>query len=441
MSTELLQSIQEAGVVGAGGAGFPTHVKLAAQADTLIVNACECEPLIRVDQQLLVSHTDEFLGGLKVAQQLTGAKETKIALKAKHREAVRALRAASASLEQVEVVEIGDYYPAGDEQILVYDVLGKVVPRGGIPLAVGCVVHNVETIINVARAVEQQPVTTTFVTITGAVATPATCELPIGMSYQEAIGLCGTTDLSHRAIIDGGPMMGKLVTESTLPITKTTKAILVLDEDKRSVLTASMTEGQILRRAKAACEQCQKCTDLCPRDLLGHDVKPHLAMRIASYGISDFGGMKRSLGCSECGACDLYACPAGLSPKRINMLVKKQLAEAGIKNDSDKTDYTPHPMFAYRKIPVKRLIARLGLGIYDRPAVLTETTYVPEQVTLLLKQHVGAPATPVVQTGDAVKRGDVVGRMTDNKLGAAVHASIDGTVTAVSDTAIVLKRS
>jgi Na+-translocating ferredoxin:NAD+ oxidoreductase RnfC subunit len=478
-TTPSIDHIREAGVVGAGGAGFPAHVKLAATAETLIINAAECEPLIRVDQQLLLQRSADFLKGLAVALGLTGAQKAHIAIKAKHREVITTLTAAlkaaqdkNPALEKVGLFELGDYYPAGDEQILVHDVLGKVVPRGGIPLAVGCVVSNVETIINVARAAEGIPVTTTFVTITGAVSAPATYELPIGISYREALALAsgaqagaqagatnpatanpaaaatanpatanfGLADLNGKVLIDGGPMMGTLVETMSAPITKTTKALILLDANKRLVLEKIMTDGQILRQSRTACEQCQKCTDLCPRELLGHDVKPHLIMRIANYGISDFSGMKRAWGCSECGACALYACPCGLSPRRVNMLIKQQLAEAGVKNDASEAAFAASSMFEYRKIPTKRLIARLGLYDYDRPAPLAKTTYEPEQVTLLLKQHLGAPAEAVVAKGDSLQAGALVARIAKGALGANVHASISGTVTAVSDAAVTITR-
>ncbi|MDR1183614.1 MAG: 4Fe-4S dicluster domain-containing protein, partial [Coriobacteriales bacterium] len=247
---------------------------------------------------------------------------------------------------------------------------------------------------------------------------------------------------SGKAALDGGPMMGTLVPDLDAPITKTTKAVLLLDAENRLIIEKAMTDGQILKASRTACEQCQKCTDLCPRELLGHEVKPHLIMRIVNYGISDFAGMKRALGCSECGACARYACPCGLSPRRVNMLIKQQLAEAGVKNSSDTasgaTTFTASPMFSYRTIPVKRLIARLGLSPYDRDAPLTKTDYKARQVTLLLKQHLGAPAVPLVSIGDTVRREDMIGRVEDGKLGAHVHASITGTVTAVSATAVVI---
>lgn len=439
MSKDLIQHIKDAGVVGAGGAGFPTHVKLDAEARVFIVNAAECEPLIRVDQELLMSHTQEFLQGLSLAVRTTGAERAIIAIKAKHTKIVRSLEEATAGSPHIEVFGLGNYYPAGDEQIMVKDVLNKVVPRGGIPLAVDAIVSNVETLINVARAQELVPVTTTFVTIAGEVPLPVTLELPVGISYREALKLAGVTQTEGKAALDGGPLMGALIENLDAPITKTTKAILLLDKNKNVITEKAMTNEQILRQSRTACLQCQKCTDLCPRDLLGHKVQPHIIMRIANYGIADFEGMKCALGCSECGACALYACPVGLSPRRVNMLIKKQLAEAGIKVSSDDT-FVASEVFDYRKIPVTRLIARLGLTDCDSPAPLTTTDYQPQQVTLLLRQHVGAPATAVLPVGAAVQRGDIVGRIQEGKLGANVHASINGTVTAINSDAVVITK-
>jgi Na+-translocating ferredoxin:NAD+ oxidoreductase RnfC subunit len=441
MNSKLIKQIEAAGVVGAGGAGFPTHVKLAAQAKTLIVNAAECEPLIAVDQQLLACKSEEFWHGLALAKQLTGATQVWIAIKAKHRELVSALKAAIKDVEQTEVFELADFYPAGDEQILVYTVTGQVVPRGGIPLAVGCIVINVETLINVARAQGNRAVTTSFVTVAGAVPEPATFELPVGTSYANALALTGAAPRPEQSVIDGGPMMGKLVSDLSLPIGKTTKAILLLDSDKQLVREKFVGDGAILKQSRTACEQCQKCTDLCPRELLGHDVKPHLIMRIVNYGLSDFQGMQRAFGCSECAACELYACPCGLSPRRVNMMVKQQLQAAGVKLQNASEEFKAAAQFDYRQIPVKRLVARLGLAAYaGTKAELRTTNFAPEQVSILLKQHIGAPATACVQPGDKVSAGDPVAQMTDGKLGAAAHASISGTVSAVSANAVIINR-
>ncbi|MGB2823553.1 MAG: electron transport complex protein RnfC, partial [Phycisphaerae bacterium] len=167
MSWATIEQVAAAGVVGAGGAGFPTHVKLSAEADTVLINAAECEPLLHKDKEVLRNFTDEVLGGLAAAVQLVGAERGIVGVKAKYADVIDKLRGRLAA--NMDVAPLRDVYPAGDELILVYDVLRRVVPPGGIPLHVGAVVMNVETALNVARAVDG-PVTTTFLTVAGAVA-------------------------------------------------------------------------------------------------------------------------------------------------------------------------------------------------------------------------------------------------------------------------------
>ena len=439
MDNRLAELIKAAGVVGAGGAGFPTHVKLSSKPEYLIMNAAECEPLIRADQQLLLLYTREILSGLRLILVEAGAKKAYIAIKSKHRKVIDRVNEELAGYQNMEVFELNDFYPAGDEQITVYEVLKRVVPQGGIPLDVGCAVCNVETVLNAYYAAEGEPVTATYVTVAGEVNKPATHKLPIGVSYREALELCGAVNLENKAAIDGGPMMGKLVSDFDLPVTKTTKAVLLLDDDHYVIRKKRQTRKQILSQSKVACIQCMRCTDLCPRNLLGHDVKPHLVMRIANYGLSDFRGMKTALGCSECGACELFACPNGLSPRGMNTMVKQELAKAGVKTDSKEKTFMPSPWFEYRRIPVKRLIQRLDLKKYDVEARLSTYEYNPDMVTIPLKQHVGAPAAAIARVGEAVKKGDLIAQIEDGKLGANIHASIGGTVAAVTDQSIVIR--
>lgn len=439
MENRFADRMKAAGVVGAGGAGFPTHIKLSSKPEYLIMNAAECEPLIRVDQQLLLYYTDEILQAFQQILEETGAKKAFIALKSKHTKVIDRLKAELVHYPDMEIFELNDFYPAGDEQVTVYEVLKRVVPQGGIPIEVGCVVCNVETVLNAYYALRGEPVTAKYVTVTGEVQRPATYRLPVGVSYREALKLSGTEDFSNKTAIDGGPMMGKLVTDFDLPITKTTKAIILLDNEHYVIRKKGLSKKQIFNQSKTACIQCVRCTDLCPRNLLGHNVKPHLIMRIANYGLKDFEGMKTALGCSECGACELFSCPNSLSPKSMNVMVKQELAKAGVKIDSKGKIYTPSPYMEYRRIPVKRLIQRLDLKKYDVEAPLDQGEYKPDEVVIPLKQHVGAPAAALVTKGAIVEKGDLIAGMEDGKLGANIHASISGTVTDVSDRSIVIR--
>lgn len=439
MLNNLIDSIKECGLVGAGGAGFPTHVKLSAKCEYVIVNAAECEPLIRVDQQILIHYTNEFLDGFNLIIKQTEAQKGYIAIKEKHTHIIDKLSKELAKYDNIEIFKLRDFYPAGDEHVMVNEVINRVVPQGGIPLNVGCIVTNVETVLNVFNATKGNPVTKTFVTITGEVPNPATYRLPIGISYKEALKICGIDNTQGKVLIDGGPMMGKVVINFNETITKTTKAIILLDENHSLIRKKIMSIDQRLKQSKTACIQCSRCTDLCPRNLLGHDIKPHRVMRVVNYGLSDFLGLKTALGCSECGICELYSCPNGLSPRKINVMIKQELSKAGVKIDNSSKNYEVAPMIDYRKIPVKRLIQRLDIKKYDLDAPLNDYEYKPSKVVISLKQHIGAPATAVVSEGQSVKEGELIAKVDEQKLGSNIHASISGIITSVNSHAIIIE--
>ena len=165
MTQDIIKKIRDAGVVGAGGAGFPSHVKLAAQAEVVVTNGAECEPLLRVDQQLMVVRAEEMVHGLELAVSVTGAKEGIIAIKGKHKEAIATLQKAIAGKDNLRIHILDDFYPAGDEPITLYESTGRLVPQGGIPIAVGAVVTNTETLINICNAEKGIPVTDTYITL------------------------------------------------------------------------------------------------------------------------------------------------------------------------------------------------------------------------------------------------------------------------------------
>ena len=435
---ELVKKVREAGVVGAGGAGFPTHVKLDSKAEWLILNAAECEPLLKVDQQLCDEQAAELVRMMDLVAGHLGASKAVIGIKKKHHEAVEQLQIACGPYPKVTVFELEDFYPAGDEQVLVAEVTGRAVPELGIPLKVGCVVLNVETLLNIGRALDGKPVTHTCLTVTGRVPEPVTFWLPIGISYREALRLAGAERLEGMAAIDGGPMMGKILTDFDEPITKTTKGIILLEADHRLIQRKSVNVDQARRIARTACEQCRMCTDLCPRFLLGHNMQPHKMMRKVSYSYERLEDATIAQLCCECNLCELYACPVNLPPKTINTLYKGLLAKEGLRHTPN-----PTPEFRsvreYRKTPVKRLVLKLGLKEYDRPAPMRNIPYHPESVTILLKQHIGAPAQAVVRTGDAVTAGQLIGEIPEGAMGARVHASIDGIVDQVEATQITIR--
>ena len=182
------EQIAAAGVVGAGGAGFPTHVKLAGNADTVLINAAECEPLLHKDKELILAYADEIISGTATAMRLTGAERGVIGVKEKYTDVIELLRTKMPT--GIEAAPLRDAYPAGDEFVMVYEILGRVIPPGGIPLAVGAVVMNVETAMNVARAATT-PVIEKYITVAGAVADPISLRVPVGITMGECVAAAG----------------------------------------------------------------------------------------------------------------------------------------------------------------------------------------------------------------------------------------------------------
>ena len=425
-----------AGVVGAGGAGFPTHVKLAGEAEIYIVNGAECEPLLKVDQQLSTKYGAQLVRGLELAMQAVGAREGIIALKAKYEEAIATITPLLKSNMRIHILK--DVYPAGDEVITIWMATGRRVPPAGLPKDVGVAVNNVLTLINLARAVDQgPPVITRTLTITGAVAKPITVTVPIGVALREVLAMAGGVTVADPAFIDGGPMMGKLVTSLDAPVTKTTGGLIALPASHILISRRTRSERSILEMARTTCEQCLLCTELCPRHIIGHELPPHLIVRSVNY--HHFGQpstLLSALTCSECAICEAWACPVDISPMRLNQMLKVQLRKENVRYSGPL--HAADPMAEHRLVPVSRLIAKLAISEYNRKAPLDETPYQPARVVLPLRQHVGAPSVPCVSVGDRVQAGQLLAEIAPNALGARIHASISGRVESATDHAITL---
>lgn len=439
MASQTIERIKNAGIVGAGGAGFPSHVKLNAQAEVVVVNAAECEPLIRVDQQIIVTEMEYFLRGLEIAVAVTGAEEGIIAIKGKHKEAIAALEEAISDKANLSIHILDDFYPAGDEQVTLYEATGRQVPQGGIPIQVGAVVTNVETLINIARAVDEEaPVVDTYVTVSGAVPRPVTVKVPVGITVREILGLAGVENAEEFGVIDGGPMMGGLITDYDEPVKKTSKAYIVLPKTHRLIRMRMMSMQEISKTTQSACIQCRYCTDLCPRYLLGHTIEPHRIMRALKYGETNPDILRMAFTCCECGMCEQFACPAHMMPRTVNAQLKKVLSAKGLKPLDKPEHQTVNAARKGRRVPSKRIVSRLNLTQFDGPAPLNPDTIMFDKVKVPLKQHVGAPCVPLVKVGESVKRGDMIGAIPENALGAPIHASIDGIVTEITDSVIVI---
>lgn len=434
-----LEQIREAGIVGAGGAGFPAHVKLNTKTEYLIANGAECEPLLRSDRRIMEKNANDIVRAMKAAADHTGAEKLVIATKSHYDDAVAALKKAAEGTN-ITLHLMKSTYPSGDEQTLVYDVTGRVVPIGGIPLDVKTVVSNVATFVNIAGALDGKPVTDKIVTVTGAVKNPVTVEVPIGTPIGiliEAAGGFESGNAGDYEVIIGGPLMGLPAQSLEEPVTKTTGGIIPLPRGHKLLNYKHINMERQAKLARAVCCQCSVCTQLCPRTALGLGVTPHKAMRTLSTGKAKLlGNVNSFFACCECGICTYYACNFGLSPQAVMGNFRKAFAEEGIK--PEKTN--PGPLdrgIETKKIPLKRLLSRLSLSKYDRDAPLLPFTAVVSQLRIPLKMHIGTPCKAAVEKGARVKKGMIIG--TPQGLGALIHAPLDGMVTEITSDAVVIR--
>ncbi len=434
---QILNKIKEAGIIGAGGAGFPTHIKLSCSADVVIANGAECEPLLRTDRLMMETYSKKIMLGLKAAMYVTGAKRGVIALKKKYVKAVDAMRGALDSSTELYLMD--SFYPAGDEQQIVYEVTGKVVPTGGLPIDVGAVVQNVATLVAIADALQGTPVMEKYVTVTGDVSDPAVYKAPIGMPITELIAAAGgSKDGSEYRVIIGGPMMGRVSENiSAEVVEKTTGGIIVMPKDHTLIRQKTRDLMQDVRLAKSVCCQCNYCTQLCPRNALGLKVEPHKIMRALALNADNFGEVNGIFSCCDCGLCTQYACNFQLAPSRLMTKVKQELAKAGVKPEK-KVALSVADNMESIKVPVSRLMIRLGIVGYDKDLPLKDERINTDCVRLPLKMHIGAPAVPIVKTGDNVKAGQMIASV-NNGVGANLHASMTGIAT-VTDKYIEIRK-
>jgi Na+-translocating ferredoxin:NAD+ oxidoreductase RnfC subunit len=427
----LSEKLRECGVVGAGGAGFPTYVKAQSQVEFLIANGAECEPLIHKDAELMKHFPAEILSGMSSMMDATGAKGGKFGIKTKNQESLEALKG-SLRDSRIEFVMLGDFYPSGDEYELVYTATGRLIPPAGIPLQVGCVVNNVETLYNVALAEKGQPVTQKFLSVCGAVKEPKSFWAPVGTPFRDLLAMAGGATVGEFGIFISGIMMGTTTFDLDDVVTKTTGGLIVLPLDHYLFTRKTRSQDEMNRIGKSACDQCSYCTEFCPRYLLGYEVMPHKVMR--SLGFTMTGGdiwNQWSELCCACGLCTLYACPEDLYPKEACDDGKKDRRAAGLKFVQQKPVQV-HPMKEYRRVPLTQLRHRLKVEDYEGETPYRDAPCQPSVVRIKMKQHAGQPAVPAVEAGKKVKRGQVVGRVETSKMGADVHASVDGKVRAVT---------
>lgn len=444
MNEGIINIIKNAGIVGAGGAGLPTHIKADSTVDTVLVNGASCEPLLMSDPYLIENAGKEMLKGVVAMMDATQATRGIVCLKAKHKTALKSIRTVVEEFgdPRIEIFELENFYPIGDEHVLVHEVLGRTIPQGRLPLHVGAVVSNVETFYNLGLALDNIPVTDRYLTVFGAVKTPMVIRASVGTTAAEVIEYAGGATIDDYVVVDGGPMMGRVIPDINKPITKTTSGILVLPPEHNVVARKIMAPQQVRKITTSICCQCTLCTELCPRYLLGHDIQPHKLTKLGALGAEDILNNKeahKALLCSECGVCEKFACPMGLSPRELNAQIKKTLREGGIRLETTGEPQEAHPFRENRRIPTQRLIQRLDLAKYDIHTIYGGEL-VPDQVSIPLSQHIGAPANCLVKVGDSVEKGQCIGEIPEGSMGSRIHSSISGVVSSITNNVITIKK-
>lgn len=309
---EIAKAVRAAGIVGQGGAAFPTHVKLARNpkkpVDTILVNGCECEPYLTADYRVMVEAPAPVISGARLAARAAGASAIVIAVEDNKPEAIAALREAAGGTD-VRVMVVPTRYPMGGEKQTVRVATGRTIPTGGLPLDVGVVVINVETAAAIARAVwRKQPLTHRVVTVTGGgVANPKNILAPIGSRYADLLAYCGGLTPAAARAIAGGPMMGFALGDFNAPVTKGTSGLVILTaEDAR-------------RAAETPCVRCGRCVEACPLDLM-----PTRLALSARHKDWDLARRHHLMACMECGCC-AYVCPAAIPLVQLIRMGKVQM--------------------------------------------------------------------------------------------------------------------
>ena len=313
---EVIAVIQKAGIVGMGGAGFPTHVKLSPKEpdkiDTVIVNCAECEPYLTSDYRKMLEEPDKLIEGLQIETALFPKARGVLAIEDNKPDCIRLLREKTAGIENLSVAVLKTKYPQGSERQLIYAVTRRQINSRMLPADAGCIVNNVDTVISIRNAVrEGRPRMKRIVTVSGdAIREPGNFEVLTGTDYAELIEAAGGYSKEPKKIISGGPMMGFALFDLHVPVTKTSSALLC------------MTKDEVARWEPSACINCGLCVDVCPSRL----VPSHLADHAEHFNEEEFlryNGME----CVECGSCS-YVCPAKRQlAQSIKTMRKMQLAK------------------------------------------------------------------------------------------------------------------
>uniref|UniRef100_UPI0006CF2835 electron transport complex subunit RsxC n=1 Tax=Clostridium sp. NkU-1 TaxID=1095009 RepID=UPI0006CF2835 len=295
---EIRNLVKEAGVVGLGGAGFPTHVKLTpkeeSKIDTIIVNGAECEPYLTSDYRMMLEEPESIIKGLNIILQLFDNAKGVIAIESNKPEAIKLMTELVKDEPRITVCPLQTKYPQGGERTLIYAVTGRKINSTMLPADAGCMVDNVDTVISIYNAVAKSiPLIRRIITVTGdAVSNPQNYNVRIGTSYNELLEASGSFKTEPEKIISGGPMMGQALFNLNIPVTKTSSALTCLTKD------------EVAGNAPSACIRCGRCVKVCPGNIV-----PQMLMEAAERSDLERFVKINGMECCECGCC-AYICPA-----------------------------------------------------------------------------------------------------------------------------------
>jgi len=431
------------GVGGSSGPGFLIEGSPAGKVDTIIVNGTGYEPLLESDRWLLEKESIKIVKGLEYVLDAAAAKNGVVTVNKKYSSALSHLKETARGEPRIQIVPIEDFYPAGEECVLVYEAAGRIVPEGGVPQDAGCVVNDVEAAINVYEAVANSvPVTKRWLTCTGEVRMPSVVCAHIGVTLKDVIDLCGGATVEDFVVITGSPVTGRLEPDLETPVNKATSGITVLPRDHELVSRKTMPLEFIIKRSKSMCRQCSYCMELCPRYLLGYNIHLLRIMNQINYGLVDIpeSVMQGAILCSSCGLCDLYSCTMGIAPGVINAAIRERLISEGYTPLFPQRKLVVNEMREYRKVPNSRIIDRLQLHRYSKNVIRRWVETDPVRVEIPLQQERGVRPISMVKTGDTVAEKSLIAEVPHNEKGANVHASIEGKITFIDSERIIIER-
>ena len=435
---EFKECVKVAGIVGAGGAGFPSYAKIADGVDTVLINGAECESLLYTDYTIMRDELRKVVEGIEYVIENTTARRGLLCVK-EHTGKKLGFFGGQKLSEHTAVKFLPDVYPMGDEISLIYEATGRSIKAGNLPVSVGVIVYNVETVFNIRESYRHRiAVTHKWLTIGGNTPKKLVICVPVGTYVKDIFARYGIEVPDGNVVLDGGPAMGKIINAERATVTKTTKSLLILPE-KLPIIQSRLTGLDVqLRRGSSACCQCTRCTDLCPRNQLGYPLEPHKLVRVAEgIGPVDAKLYATATMCCGCGICEHAACCQGISPRAMIFKLKEELGKAKTRYISDDT-IAPRDTRPYRMISSERWKEIIGVSSFDGEAKYAGG-FEPDRVEIFMAGHIGVPSIPIVEQGQHVSAGAKIANAADG-LSLPQYASISGVCVFVDKTKIIIER-